>query len=102
LVQPGAGVVLPPPSAAAQAQSLAQAQPTLASVIEHVVPASLFDAAAKNEILQVVFFAVLFALGLTRVKGRPKEAVLEFLEGLSQTMFKVTGIVMLYAPIGVG
>jgi proton glutamate symport protein len=102
LVRPGAGVVLPPPSAAAQAQSLAQAQPTLASVIEHIVPASFFDAAAKNEILQVVFFAVLFALGLMRVRGRPKEAVLEFCEGLSQTMFKVTGIVMLYAPVGVG
>jgi proton glutamate symport protein len=102
LVRPGAGVVLPPPSAAAQAQALAQAQPTLTSVIEHLVPASFFDAAAKNEVLQVVFFAVLFALALTRVKGRPKEAVLEFCEGVSQTMFKVTGIVMLYAPVGVG
>jgi proton glutamate symport protein len=102
LVRPGAGVVLPPPSAAAQAQSLAQSQPTLTSVIEHVVPASFFEAAAKNEVLQVVFFAVLFALALTRVKGRPKEAVLEFCEGVSQTMFKVTGIVMLYAPVGVG
>ena len=104
LVHPGRGVVLPPPSAAAQAQtqSLAQAQPTLSTVIEHVVPASFFDAAAKNEVLQVVFCAVLFALALTRVKGRPKEAVLEVCEGVSQAMFKVTGIVMLYAPVGVG
>jgi len=102
LVRPGAGVVLPPASAAAQVQSLAQAQPNIASVIEHIVPASFFEAAAKNEVLQVVFFAVLFALGLMRLRGRPKEAVLEFCEGLSQTMFKVTGIVMLYAPIGVG
>jgi len=45
---------------------------------------------------------VLFALGLMRTSGRPKEAVLEFCEGVSQTMFKVTGIVMLFAPIGVG
>ena len=102
LVQPGKGVALPPASAAGEVQSLAQAQPTLQGVIEHTIPASFFDAAAKNEILAVVFFAVLFALGLMRVSGRPKEAVLEFCEGLSQTMFKVTGIVMLFAPLGVG
>ncbi len=102
LVKPGKGVALPPASAAGEVQSLAQAQPTLQGVIEHTIPASFFDAAAKNEILAVVFFAVLFALGLMRVSGRPKEAVLEFCEGLSQTMFKVTGIVMLFAPLGVG
>ena len=102
LVEPGKGVVLPPASATANAQSLAQAQPTVQSVIEHTIPASFFEAAAKNEILAVVFFAVLFALGLMRTSGRPKEAVLEFCEGVSQTMFKVTGIVMLFAPIGVG
>ncbi len=102
LVRPGVGVLLPPHEAAAQGEKLAAAQPTLASVIEHTVPASFFDAAAKNEVLQVVFFSVLFALGLMRVRGRPKELLLELCEGVSQTMFRVTGIVMLFAPIGVG
>jgi len=102
LVRPGEGVQLPPAGSGAAAQTLAQAQPTLASVIEHIVPASFFEAAAKNEVLQVVFFAVLFALGLMRVRGRPKEAVLEFCEGVSLTMFRVTGIVMYFAPVGVG
>ena len=102
LVRPGVGVVLPPHEAAAQGEKLAAAQPTLQSVIEHTVPASFFDAAAKNEVLQVVFFSVLFALGLMSVRGRPKELLLELCEGVSQTMFRVTGIVMLFAPVGVG
>ena len=41
-------------------------------VLEHTVPTSFFDAAAKNEVLQVVFFTVLFAIALTQVPGRPK------------------------------
>ena len=55
------------------------------------MPSSFFEAAAKNEVLQVVFFSVLFAVGLTRSAGRPKEAMLAFCEGLSEVMFKFTG-----------
>jgi proton glutamate symport protein len=52
-------------------------------------------------VLQIVFFAVLFAAALTQVKGRPKEAMLGFCEGLAEVMFKFTGIVMKFAPIGI-
>ena len=60
------------------------------------------EAAADNEVLQVVFWASLFAIALTQVRGKPKEAMLGFCEGLAETMFKFTGIVMKYAPIGIG
>jgi proton glutamate symport protein len=71
-------------------------------VLEHTVPQSFFDAASKNEVLQVVFFSVLFAAALTQVKpGRAKETMLGFSEGLAEVMFKFTNFVMKFAPIGI-
>ncbi len=66
------------------------------------MPQSFFEAASKNEVLQVVFFSVIFALALTKVRSGPKEVMLHFCEALAEVMFKFTGIVMLFAPIGVG
>jgi proton glutamate symport protein len=100
LVGPGVGVALA--ASAEQGKELASTHTTLAGVLEHTVPASIFDAAAKNEVLQVVFFAILFAVALTRVTGRSKEAVLGLCEGLADVMFRFTEIVMKFAPIGIG
>ena len=104
LTKPGVGVVIPPETAAAQAtQQIAASRPTLTTTLEHTFPQSFFDAAAKNEVLQVVVFAIIFAIALMKVPhARPKAAMLGFCEGLAETMFKFTGIVMLYAPIGIG
>lgn len=100
LVRPGEGVVL---SASADAgQALAANTPTGAGFLEHVVPQSFFEAASKNEVLQIVFFSILFAVALSQVRGKPKEIMLAGCEGLAEVMFKFTGIVMKYAPIGIG
>ena len=99
LVRPGEGVRLPPPDPGAPA---AQGALTFGTFLEHIVPASFFEAAARNEVLQVVFWSVLFAIALTRVSGRPKEAILGFAEGVAEVMFKFVAIIMRYAPIGIG
>jgi Na+/H+-dicarboxylate symporter len=100
LVKPGLGVRLPPPDPHA---ALPQPAPTtFGEFLEHVVPRSVVEAAANGEVLQVVFWATLFAIALTQVKGRPKEAMLGFAEGLMEVMFKFVAIVMKFAPIGVG
>jgi proton glutamate symport protein len=75
------------------------------SMLDHVreiVPTSFVDALATNNVLQIVFFSILFSIALTQVKGRPREVVLGFCEGLAETMFKLVAIVMMYVPIGVG
>ena len=100
LTKPGVGVQLN--ASAATGAQLAQNKPTASGFIEHVVPTSFIDAAARNDVLQVVFFAILFAIALAHVKGKPKEMLLGTIEGLAETMFKFTGIVMKYAPIGIG
>ena len=68
----------------------------------HIVPTSFVDALAANNVLQIVFFSILFAIALTQVRGRPKEVVLGFAEGLAEVMFKLVGIVMRFVPFGVG
>jgi proton glutamate symport protein len=101
LVQPGRGVRLPPPDP--NAAIPAAAPTTFGGFLEHVVPRSFFEAATQNEVLQVVFWSVLFAIALTQVKpGRPKEIILGFAEGVAEVMFKFVGIIMKYAPIGIG
>lgn len=100
LVQPGRGVVLQPPDP--NAPGIAAAPTTWGGFLEHIVPQSIFDAAAKGEVLQVVFWAALFGAALTQVKGRPKEFMLGLAEGTAEVMFKFVNIIMKYAPIGIG
>ena len=100
LVRPGVGVALGAPAESGQA--LAATRTTLSGVLLHIVPQSFFEAAAQNEVLQVVFWSILFGLGLTQVKGKPREVMVGFCGAVAEVMFKFTGIVMKYAPIGVG
>jgi proton glutamate symport protein len=100
LVKPGLGVILPPPDPNGP---VPRGPPrTFGGFLEHLVPQSFFEAAVNNEVLQVVFWSVLFALALTQVKGRPKEIILGFAEGIAEVMFKFVAIIMRYAPIGIG
>jgi len=95
-------------AAAIHAAELAHNGPALAapkSFADHVrdvVPTSFVDSLARNDVLQIVFFSILFAVALTQVKGRPKEAVLGFCEGLAEAMFKLVGLIMRFVPLGVG
>src|ERR1051325_7114100 len=94
LVKPGAGISLPPSAARGDVPL----KPTTQELIEHIVPKSFFESAAANDVLQVVVFAVIFAVALTQVSGKPKETMVNFFEGLSEVMFKFTGLVMKFAP----
>ena len=100
LTRPGAGISLA--VSAEDAKQFAGTPITLSGVLEHTVPQSAFDAAAKNEVLQIVFFAILFAVSLAQIRpGKPKESVLAFFEGIAEVMFKFTNIVMRFAPFGI-
>jgi proton glutamate symport protein len=102
LVRPGDGVQLGAASAAEQtAEQLATTHPTLGGVLEHAVPQSFFEAAARNEVLQIVFFSILFGVALAQVRGRSREVMLGFCESLTDVMFQFTNLVMKFAPIGI-
>lgn len=99
-VKPGVGVALPAVGTAA-GQVKAQ-KVTFAEIIQHIVPSSFFDAASRNDVLQVVCYTVLFAIALTQVRGKPRETMVAFCESLMEVMFKFVSVVMNFAPFGVG
>ena len=66
------------------------------------MPRSFFEAAATNDILQIVCFSVLFAVALTQVGGQSRTTLLRFCEALTDVMFRFTNLVMKFAPFGVG
>src|SRR5260370_8481047 len=94
LVRPGEGIRLP----AAATPVVADGQPTFAGVLEHIVPQSVVAAAAGNEVLQIVFWAVLFGLALSQGRGRPREGMGGFSEALAEGRFKATATLTPYAP----
>ena len=59
-------------------------EPTFAAILEHVVPESFIRAAADNEVLQIVFWTVLFGVALSQLQGRPKELMLGVIEALAE------------------
>ncbi|MFL5493215.1 MAG: dicarboxylate/amino acid:cation symporter [Gemmatimonadales bacterium] len=67
--------------------------------LTHVVPSSVVGAFAEGEILQVVFFSILFGVALASL-GRAGRPVTRMLDRLGQVFFRIVGIVMIVAPIG--
>ena len=98
-VKPGVGVTL---HAADGASEIIARTQTFSDVVTHIVPQSIVQAAAEGEVLQIVVFALLFSLGLAAIPEQKRQVALNFFDAVAETMFKVAGIVMLYAPIGVG
>jgi proton glutamate symport protein len=101
IIKPGIGISITDASAATGAE-LATKHTTFLGVITHTVPQSFVEAAANNEVLQIVFFAILFAVALSKVQGPSRALMLSFCESLSEVMFKFVGLVMAFAPFGIG
>lgn len=101
VIKPGQGVNIESASTA-RATSLASTHMSADTVLVHVVPQSIAESAANNEVLQIVFFAVLFGVAVTRVRSGPKQTMLAFCESLAEVMFKFTALVMAFAPFGIG
>ena len=98
LTQPGVGLSLPPSAGDVPAPK----QVTWEGIADHLVPTSFFKAAAENDVLQVVFFALVFGVALAQVPRPQREPVLRFCESLTEVMFRFTGLVMKFAPLGIG
>jgi Na+/H+-dicarboxylate symporter len=70
------------------------------AIIEHLIPASIADAMSRNEILQIVVFSLFFGVGMAALGERAKPVV-EVIDIVAYVMLKVTGYVMLFAPLAV-
>jgi proton glutamate symport protein len=99
LTRPGVGVNI---AAVVSPGEIVAKQQTIGEVLTHIFPQSIVQAAAEGEVLQIVVFAVIFSFSLALIPVEKRTVILSFCSGLAETMFKFTGIVMRYAPVGVG
>jgi len=99
LIHPGSGLslVAPPVDAASGVET---AKFTLKDFVTHLVPSSIVDAMAKNEILQIVVFSVLVGTAVSAIDDKAP-AVLSLVEQGAAIMLKVTGYVMKTAPFAI-
>jgi aerobic C4-dicarboxylate transport protein len=100
VTRPGAGLAATSIAGGDASSFTAQGKAlTFSEFLTHIVPASAVEAFAQGDILQIVFFSVLFGTALTALgeRGRPLAAVLD---GALHVFFKIVAIVMKVAPIG--
>ncbi|RYY33386.1 MAG: C4-dicarboxylate transporter DctA [Sphingobacteriaceae bacterium] len=100
-LQPGKGIDV---QKSANADKIAQYQKAAEEMkwgefFAHIIPHNIFEAFAKGDILQILFFAILFGYGLSKL-GTPGKTLLTTFEKLSQVFFNIMKVVMKLAPIG--
>jgi Na+/H+-dicarboxylate symporter len=98
-LEPGKAMQLTAAEADAAATVQADAL-SLQTFIAHTIPTSVIDAMARNEILQIVVFSVFFGTAMAAL-GERTRIVIDMLDAVSHIMLKVTGYVMLFAPLAV-
>jgi len=84
-------------------QDLPEATPsTWQDTILHIFPENIIKSIYHGDVLPIVVFSVIFGISLATISIKLRKPMLEWCEGLAQTMFKFTNIIMYFAPFGVG
>jgi Na+/H+-dicarboxylate symporter len=96
LFKPGVGLALPPVAAGAATAT----PPRLADILDHIIPSSIVQAMASNEILQIVVFSILFGLAASSL-GHRVEGLIDAIEQIGAVILKLTGYIMALAPIAI-
>lgn len=97
--EPGKTMHLELPEAGADT-GVKVASQTAKNFVNHVIPQSIIEAMANNEVLPIVIFALFFGIAAAAV-GSKADSLVNLLDALSHIMFKVTNYVMKFAPVGV-
>jgi aerobic C4-dicarboxylate transport protein len=71
------------------------------SFILNIIPTTSFDALSRNDVLQVLFFAIIFGISLALVGGPKGEAVTTLIDAVATVLFKAMGLIVRVAPLGV-
>lgn len=95
VIQPGAGLTIPVDAAVEAAEA-----PPLVQTLLNIVPSNPLNALVTGNMLQIITFALFLGIGVTVVgeKGKP---FLDFFDSLAEVMYKITALIMSFAPIGV-
>ena len=82
-------------------QEVSQHAHGLVNTVLSLIPSNIFSAMSDGHMLPIIFFAVIFGIGLGSLAKETKQPLIDVLKAISETMFKVTHMIMLFAPIGV-
>ncbi len=99
IFEPGIAMNLPLPEADDVA-GIASTGLSLKVFLYHVFPSSVIDAMAKNEILQIVVFSIFFGVATAGI-GEQGKVVINFMDACAHVILKLTGYVMMFAPLAV-
>ena len=100
LLQPGVGAGVAQVAAGSAAEVGVAPPQGLSGFLEHLIPASIIDAMAKNEILQVVVFSLFAGIAISAV-GEKAKALLHVIEQAATVILKITTYVMMFAPFAI-
>ncbi|MGJ1206039.1 dicarboxylate/amino acid:cation symporter [Sphingobacterium lactis] len=104
LIQPGTGMNVDPssldPNAVSHYVKQSEEHKTLMDFILSIIPDNVIAAVASDNLLQVLVFAVLFGIGLTKIGHRHAEPVINVLQSFLKAIFAVIKMIMYLAPIG--
>jgi aerobic C4-dicarboxylate transport protein len=99
ITRPGAGIDISKVSGDISKYAAPNAQLGFVEILTHVVPSSIVGAFANGEILQIVFFSLMFGIALLGI-GDAGKPILSGIEKLSTVFFRLTAMIMRVAPIG--
>ncbi|GGB43541.1 cation:dicarboxylase symporter family transporter [Virgibacillus dakarensis] len=97
---PGKGLDISAGNTEMAKEAAAQEPPGTIETLLNIVPENPFSALAEANILQIIFFALFIGLAITLV-GEKAQPIYRFFDGFAEIMYKITGIIMKFAPIGV-
>jgi aerobic C4-dicarboxylate transport protein len=73
----------------------------IGSFLMNIIPTTSFDALSRNDVLQVLFFAILFGVSLALVGGEKGEKINSLIDAVSTVLFRTMGLIVRVAPLGV-
>ena len=100
VTEPGVGVPLSAAVGTEEAAAAGQHSIDMAQYVLHIIPTNIVDAAARQDMLQIIFFACFFGVAVAHI-GEKGALIVSFCQSVAEAMFKVTNYVMHFAPLGV-
>ena len=101
-LEPGRVMQLPIPAADAAGDMVSTSQGlSLEQFVTHVIPKSLFEAFATNEVLQIVVFSIMFGVALANMGEEYTKPIVRALDICAHAILKMVGYIMWFAPLGV-
>ena len=101
-LEPGRVMQLPKPAADAAGEMVSHSQGlSLEEFVKHIIPKSLFEAFATNEVLQIVVFSIMFGVALANMGEEYTKPIVRALDIVAHAILKMVGYIMWFAPLGV-